>query len=261
MLLVRYDHAGSVQAGFLEGAEIHPCEGSIAAGFAPMAEAAAIPLAQVRLLAPVVPGKIVAVGPNYRAHLAGRPLPSRPFLWIKPPSTLANPGDPIMLPDEDADAVYNHESELAIVIGRRGRHIPVERAASYIFGYSCINDVTAGDMTDKAAFRASAAFVDGKIHDSFAPIGPAIATGFDPDDVRILCRVNGEVRQDHRSSDMIWSCAELVARISRVMTLEPGDVIATGSPPGSAPMRQGDRVEVEIAGIGILANPVVGGAA
>lgn len=223
----------------------------------PVPNAGQLSLSDERLLAPVQPSKIVAVGPNYRAHLAGRPLPARPFLWIKPPSTCANPGDPIVLPREWPDAVpFNHESEIAIVIGRQARNVTIDDAAEYIYGYTCINDVTGGTMSDKPAFRASAAFVDGKIFDTFAPLGPWINTDFDPTDVRIQCRVNGEPRQDHRSSDMIWSCRELLVYITSVMTLEPGDVVATGSPPGTAPLHPGDEVEINIEGLGVLTNPV-----
>jgi len=257
MRIVRFESGGSVQWGQLDGGAIVPCTGSIAEGFQAVPGAAAVALADVRLLAPVVPGKIVAVGPNYRAHLGGRPAPARPFLWIKPSSSVANPGDTIVLPDHDPGTPYNHESEVAIVVGRTARAVSPEAAPAYIFGYTCINDVTGGDMTDRAAFRVSAAFVDGKIHDTFAPLGPAISTDFDPADARIICRVNGVTRQDHRTSDMIWSCAELLSRISHVMTLHPGDVIATGSPPGQQPMKDGDVVEIEIPGIGVLRNPVV----
>lgn len=254
--LIRYQSPQGPRFGELVDDRIVPLEGAFPE-FRPVPNAKHLCLSDERLLTPVQPSKIVAVGPNYRAHLAGRPHPARPFLWVKPPSTCTNPGDPIVLPREWPDAVpFNHESEIAMVIGRHARNVAVDEAAQYIYGYTCINDVTGGKMDDKPAFRGSNAFVDGKIFDTFAPLGPWIETGFDPSDVRIRCSVNGELRQDHRSSDMIWSCHELLVYISSVMSLVPGDVIATGSPPGSKPLHPGDQVEIDIEGLGMLANPV-----
>lgn len=221
----------------------------------------AVTLASVRLLAPVVPSKIIAVGPNYRAHLKGSPAPDRPYFWLKPPTTVNNPGDPISIPQgiEGGVPAINHESELAIVIGRTTRRVTPGDAPKHIFGYTCINDVTAGAITEPAVFAQSKFFVDGKIYDGFAPLGPAIETEADPKDLQIRCIVNGEVRQDHRTSDMIFSCADLVSMISMVMTLHPGDVIATGSPPGPGPLYAGDVVTIGIERIGELCNPVVAG--
>jgi len=254
--IVRYQHQGTVRYGTLAGEGIQPLRGEFP-DLQPDAGAPQVPLAAATLLAPVRPSKIVAVGPNYKAHLAGKPLPERPFFWIKPPSTVLDPEGTILLPAALRGVTnVNHESELAIVIGRRARNVRVEDALAHVFGYTCINDITGGDLSDRAAFRASQVFVDGKIYDTFGPLGPAIQTEFDPADVRIRCRVNGELRQDHRTSDMIFPCARLLALISRVLTLEPGDVIATGSPPGVDALRDGDRVEVEIDGIGVLRNRV-----
>lgn len=249
---VRFEHNG-VHFGELRGDQIISLKGELP-NFSETGETP-IPLSAVRLLAPVVPGKIVAVGPNYRAHLNGNPPPPRPYLWLKPSSAVLDPEGEIVYPSIDVPMVC-HESELAIVIGRTARNVDVETARSCIFGYSCINDVSAGELTNMPAYFASQFFVDGKIFDTFAPLGPAIVTDIDATDLRIRCRVNGEVRQDHRTSDQIWKPAELVAVISRTLTLNPGDVIATGSPPGPGPLNKGDTVEVEIDGIGILRNRV-----
>ncbi|MDR5777158.1 MULTISPECIES: fumarylacetoacetate hydrolase family protein [unclassified Caballeronia] len=256
MKVVRYLVGDAVRYGELRGDSIHPLSGDFP-DLSTDRNAAPLAVGDVRLLAPVRPGKVVAVGPNYRAHLVGRPLPERPFLWIKPRTAVLDPGETIVIPQSlQGRADVNHESELAIVIGRRMRNVAAREAMDHVFGYTCINDVTAGNLDDRAAFRASADFVDGKIFDTFGPLGPLIETVFDPADVRIRCRINGEVRQDHRTSGMIWPCDELLAKISTVLTLEPGDVIATGSPPGVGAMRAGDLVEVEIDGIGVLRNRV-----
>lgn len=249
---VRFEYNG-VRFGELRGDQIIPLQGELP-NFSATGEAP-IQLSAVRLLAPVVPSKIVAVGPNYRAHLGGNPPPPRPYLWIKPTSALLDPEGEIRYPITDVPMVC-HESELAIVIGRTTSNVDVETARANIFGYSCINDVSAGELTNMAAYLQSQFFVDGKVFDTFAPLGPVIVTDINATDVRIRCRVNGEVRQDHRTSDQIWGPAELVALISRTLTLNPGDVIATGSPPGPGPLKIGDVVEVEIDGIGILRNRV-----
>lgn len=251
---VRFEQNG-VHVGELRGDQIIPLKGELP-NFSETGEAP-IPLSAVRLLAPVVPSKIVAVGPNYRAHFtaAGISPPPRPYLWIKPSSALLDPEGEIRYPITDVPMVC-HESELAIVIGRTASNVDVETARTCIFGYSCINDVSAGELTNMAAYLQSQFFVDGKIFDTFAPFGPVIATDIEATDLRIQCRVNGEVRQDHRTSDQIWGPAELVSLISRTLTLNPGDVIATGSPPGPGPLKKGDTVEVEIDGIGILRNRV-----
>lgn len=249
--IVRYAQDG-VRYGELRDGHIHPLTGDFP-DFALSGEAPIDP-ATVRILAPVTPGKIVAVGPNYHAHLNGNPPPSRPYLWIKPSTVLLDPEGVIELPG-DAPMVC-HESELAIVIGREARDVSVADAQAHIFGYTCINDVSAGQLTDMAAYFASQHFVDGKTYDTFGPIGPAIVTDLDPADLRIQCRVNGATRQDHRTSDQIWPPAQLLSLISRRMTLHPGDMVATGSPPGPGPIAPGDVIEVEVEGIGVLRNRV-----
>lgn len=255
--LVRYELDG-IHYGRVEGDKIYPLRGDFPSF--EQSNDAAVDFGTAKLLAPVTPSKFVAVGPNYHAHFAtGGAPPARPYLWIKPSSTVLDPEGEILLP---VDAVMVcHESELAIIMGRIACNISAEEAESAIFGYSCINDVSAGLLTDMPAYLASQDFVDGKTYDSFGPLGPVIVTDLDPSDVRIRCRVNGETRQDHRSSDQIWKPADLVSLISKRMTLYPGDVVATGSPPGVGPLRSGDEVEVEIDGIGILRNHVRAGIA
>jgi 2-keto-4-pentenoate hydratase/2-oxohepta-3-ene-1,7-dioic acid hydratase in catechol pathway len=247
---VRFEHGGRVRHGELHEDRIQPLDGTIGA-FTPSDEPP-VPLADVRLRAPTSPSKIVAIGPNYRTHYAqGGTPPDAPMLWFKSPTGVNDPEGTIELPPGH---IVNHESELAIVIGRRAKNVDEARAGEHIFGYTCMNDVTAGDFSEPGAFAASHYFVDGKIFDTFAPLGPVIATGLDVADLQLECRVNGEVRQRARTSDFLFSPRFLVSMVSRVLTLEPGDVISTGSPPGVAPLQDGDTVEIEIEGIGVLRN-------
>lgn len=255
--IVRYAAGATTGYGEVRNGLVMPLNGTI--GSFTYAEEPPVSLQEVRLLAPCTPSKVVAIGPGYHAHLHGRAPPPRPNLWIKPATALLDPGGIIEIPS--APPMVCHESELAIVIGKTAKDVSADRASDYIFGYTCINDVTAGKMTDLPEFAASQYFVDGKIFDTFAPIGPWIETELDPDDLQIECRVNGEVRQMHRTSDRIWSPAQFVEIITSALTLYPGDVIATGSPPGMGPLVPGDVVEVEVEGIGILRNRVAGKAA
>lgn len=209
-----------------------------------------------RLLAPTVPSKIVCVGRNYVEHAAehGSAVPAEPLLFLKPPSSLIGPGDAIVLPSLSHQV--EHECELAVVIGRRGRDIPEHRAFEHVLGVSCANDVTARDLQ-----RADSQWTRGKGFDTFCPLGPWIVTGLaEPEvsDLDLVCRVNGEVRQRARTSQMVFTPAHLIAYISRVMTLEPGDLILTGTPAGVSPLHPGDEVTVEIEGVGRLSNPVEG---
>jgi len=209
-----------------------------------------VPLDAVRLLAPAVPTKIIAIGPNYRAYPGVEAVPL--MMWTKPASCLNDPEGVIELPP--GHPAVNHEAELAIVIGKRAKQVQPMNAGEYIFGFTCMNDVTLGDFSAPGAFGRSPYFVHGKICDGFAPLGPCIVTGLDISDLRLQCRVNGEIRQDHSTSDRIHEPAELVATVSNYLTLLPGDIISTGSPPGVQPLHDGDIVEVEIENIGILRN-------
>ncbi|MDP2181273.1 MAG: fumarylacetoacetate hydrolase family protein [Actinomycetota bacterium] len=210
-----------------------------------------IGLCTAELLAPVVPTKIVCVGINYRGHAEemGHAIPDEPVIFLKPPTTLNTPGGIIELP-KNAGRV-DHEAELAVVIGRRTHGASVAEVRQNILGYTCANDVTARDIQ-----RRDGQWTRAKSFDGFCPLGPWVDTDIDPRDLLVQCRVNGEVRQSARTSDMIWDPFELVAFISNVMTLVPGDIVLTGTPSGIGPILSGDTVEIEIEGIGVLTNTV-----
>ncbi len=203
------------------------------------------------LLAPVTPSKIICVGRNYVAHARelGHEVPKEPLLFFKPPSAVIGPSDAILLPPESERV--DHEAELGVVIGARCRDVPREQAPSVIFGYTCVNDVTARDLQKRDGQWARA-----KGFDTFCPVGPRIVTKLDPQRLRVRCRVDGVTRQDGETRDMLFPVAELVAYISRVFTLEPGDLIATGTPEGVGKLDAGGTVVVEIDEIGALSNPV-----
>ena len=204
-----------------------------------------------RVLAPVVPRKIVCVGLNYRDHAAevGKKLPPEPLLFFKPTTSVVDPGGTIRLPPGVGRVDY--EAELAVVIGRRAHRVPAARALDHIFGATCLNDVTARDMQNRET-----QYTRCKSFDTFAPIGPCIATGFDGRPRTVECWVNAERRQASSTSALIFPIEHLVEYITFVMTLEPGDVISTGTPPGVGPLRAGDVVTVKVEGVGELSNPV-----
>ena len=210
------------------------------------------PLADVRLLAPILASKVVCIGKNYAAHIAemGGDRVENPIIFIKPNTAIVGPNAPIMLP-ADADPVH-HEGELAAVIGRPCRDIPASRAAENILGYTIANDVTARDQQ-----RQDGQWTRAKGHDTFCPVGPWIVTDIDPSDLDIRTEVNGEVRQHSRTSMMIHDIGAIVEWISAVMTLLPGDLILTGTPEGVGPIEDGDTVSVTVEGIRTLTNPVV----
>lgn len=221
----------------------------------------ALPLAAVRLLAPVCPPNILAIGLNYRAHAheSGAALPERPVLFIKATTALCHPGNPIILPAVAPHEV-DYECELAIVIGKRARRVSEAEALDYVLGYTCANDVSARDCQ----LRLDAQWARGKSFDTFAPLGPWIETELDPDNAPIRSRLNGVVMQESNTNDLIFSCRTLVSFLSQGITLLPGTVIMTGTPSGvgfarKPPvfLRPGDRIEIEIDGIGTLGNPVI----
>ena len=250
--IVRYLYEGHTAYGELIGTDIAPLEGSI--GRLSPADRPRVSLNHVRLLAPTAPSKVIAIGPGYRVHLKGGPAPSRPYYWVKPASAVIGPDDVIERPADIP--VVCHESELAIVIGKVSKDVSIKDASEHIFGYTCANDVSAGNLLNLEEYMKSQYLVDGKIFDTFAPIGPCIETNFAAESSQVVCRVNGIVRQNHNTSDLLFSPARLVQLISSVLTLYPGDIISTGSPPGMGPLVDGDMVEVEIEGIGILRNAV-----
>ncbi|HTW17917.1 MAG TPA: fumarylacetoacetate hydrolase family protein [Nocardioides sp.] len=213
-------------------------------------------LEDVRLLAPVLPrSKVVGIGRNYAAHAAelGNEVPAEPIMFLKPNTSVVGPGDPVFYPPQSSEVHY--EGELAVVIGRICRDVPPEKATDVIHGYTIANDVTARDLQ-----RRDGHFTRAKGFDSFCPLGPWIETDLDPqtfrDGVRVQTHLNGETVQDGSTADMVFDIPTLVAHVSSIMTLLPGDVILTGTPEGVGPMNVGDEVEVSIAGLGALTNTV-----
>ena len=207
----------------------------------------------MKLSDPIRPSKIVCVGRNYREHAAelGNKMPDEPLLFLKAPSALISSGADIVLPG--ASQQVEHEGELGVVIGRIARNIPSEEdPLSYVLGYTCVNDVTARDLQ-----RKDVQFTRGKSFDTFCPVGPWIETDIDPGNVEVQTRLNGEVKQKGNTADMAFPVAFLIRYISEIMTLYPGDLIATGTPAGVSRMKPGDIVEVEVSGIGVLRNQVV----
>ncbi len=240
--------------GFVAGMEIFPLAAHeiFRVPFAPPETGPTIALAEATLLAPVTPTKIVCVGRNYKAHAAelGNAMPDEPLLFLKAPSALIAPNAAILLPS--ASARVEHEGELAVVIGRRAQRLTdADDPLAYVLGYACVNDVTARDLQ-----RQDVQFTRAKSFDTFCPTGPHIETELDPLDVGVTTRVNGQVRQHARTSALAFAVPFLIRYISNIMTLEPGDLIATGTPAGVGPLNDGDIVEVEVEGIGILRNPV-----
>jgi 2-keto-4-pentenoate hydratase/2-oxohepta-3-ene-1,7-dioic acid hydratase in catechol pathway len=245
MRLVRFQADEKTFFGRIDGGEILPLNGETFAQ--------EYVLEDVRLLAPCCPTKIVAVGLNYRDHAEelNLELPEEPLLFLKPSSSLIGPGDPIILPPQSVRVDY--EAELAVVIAQTARNVPYEQAQNYILGYTCLNDVTARDLQQKDGQWTRA-----KGFDTFCPIGPWIETDIDASDLGISLLLNGKIKQESRTSNLIFNTFRLVEFISHVMTLMPGDVIATGTTSGIGPMKQGDTVEVRVEAIGSLINPVYG---
>ena len=214
------------------------------------------PVASVRLLAPVEPTKIICVGWNYRAHFAesqnvapATEEPSEPLLFLKPPSAVIASGESIRYPP--GVTRLDPEAELGVVIGRRARHVDPESALEFVAGLTCFNDVSARNYQ-----RQDGQWTRAKGFDTFAPLGPWVAVGLAPEGLTVECRVNGQVRQRGNTSDLRFPVPFLVSHVSRIMTLEPGDVIASGTPAGVAPIQVGDLVEVEVEGVGVLENRV-----
>ncbi len=211
-----------------------------------------IPLLEAQLLPPAEPTKIVCVGLNYRAHAQemGKDLPSEPLLFLKSPQALLSPGGTVILPPDSQQV--EHEGELALVVAKPAKNVKVEEALTYVLGYTCLDDVTARDIQRREKVYARA-----KGYDTFCPVGPFLETDIaDPQNLTLTLKVNGEVRQKGSTSDMIFTVAEVVAFISRIMTLQPGDLISTGTPPGVGPLRPGDAVEVIIPEVGTLTHGV-----
>lgn len=225
------------------------------ASFANRRTGPAVAISDLRLLAPVAPSKVVCVGRNYREHAAelGNKMPDEPLLFLKAPSAIIGNNEPIQLPAVSQQV--EHEGELGVVIGREAHNLgDDEDPLAYVLGYTCLNDVTARDLQ-----RKDVQFTRGKSFNTFCPVGPFIVNDVNPLNLEVTTRLNGTVKQHGKTSDMAFSVPYLIRYIAAVMTLLPGDLIATGTPAGVSAMKDGDTVEVEISGIGILRNPVAAG--
>jgi 2-keto-4-pentenoate hydratase/2-oxohepta-3-ene-1,7-dioic acid hydratase in catechol pathway len=244
---VRYAYQGTTSFGILEGDTVHQLDGDLFAS--PTRSGATVPLADVELLAPVEPSKVIAVGLNYRSHIGNAEPAEYPGLFAKYPTSIVGPGADIVIPD-DAENVH-YEGELVIVIGKRAQGVSVEEAPDYIFG------VTAGnDVSERNWQRDDLQWLRAKGADTFGPMGPAIVTGLNYNDLHVETRLNGEVRQAESSADLIFTVDHIVSYVSGYFTLHPGDVIFTGTPGSTRAMKPGDIVEVEVQGVGVLRNPV-----
>lgn len=250
MKIYRFMHEGRIRMG-VGGQLIHTYTGPDAFNVGEPSVEGPMPIDEAQLVAPVSPTKIVCVGRNYADHARelGNEAPPEPIIFLKPPSALLSPGGTIVRPPISQRVDF--EGELAIVVGRQARNVSAAEWRDYVLGFTCANDVTARDLQ-----RKDIQFTRGKSFDTFCPIGPCIETELDPSALRMTTRVNGEVRQQASTSDMIFDCGTLFEFITAVMTLYPGDLILTGTPAGVGPLAAGDTVEVEIEGIGLLRNHV-----
>jgi len=251
MKLARFQHGEDILHGIVYGDEIAAITGTF---FDALQETGKrYPLAQVKLLTPVRPSKIVCIGLNYRKHIeeVGMQTLDTPHFFLKPPSSLIGPEDPIVIP-KHAERV-DYEGELGLVIKRPMRNVPQAEALAFVLGYTCFNDVTERALVMKSLSYLSEA----KGFDTFGAVGPYVATDLDPDHLEVKTLLNGEIKQQDNTDSCLFKVPYLLHYISRCMTLLPGDIVATGTPHGIAPMKAGDRVEVEIERIGTLGNPVV----
>jgi 2-keto-4-pentenoate hydratase/2-oxohepta-3-ene-1,7-dioic acid hydratase in catechol pathway len=250
MKIYRYAHREKILYGALREARIYPISGSVFGKF--RVGKRGLGISRVRLLPPVNPTKIIGVGRNYRRHSRemGNPVPVEPLLFLKPPSAVIGPGGTIFCPE--ASQRVDYEGELAVVIRKRARRLAEdEDIGKYVLGYTCFNDVTARDLQAR-----DVQFTRAKSFDTFAAVGPCIAVGLDPSRLRIKTFLNGKLKQSASTRDMVFPVAFLIRYVSWVMTLNPGDIIATGTPAGVGPMSPGDRVDVQIENIGTLSNVV-----
>ncbi len=251
---LRYESGESYRYGRLDGTTITPLDG-IFPNFTPSKDPT-VELGSVKLLAPTVPTRIVSAGPGFKNGGDPAMAPTIPTFWHKPLAAQNDPEGIIEIPDDDWPGIV-HECEFAIVIGKKAKRISVEEAKDHIFGYMIYNDITRGDFNPGGkGFANTCYYAYGKTYDGFAPMGPYVVTDIDPTNLRMICRVNGEVRQDHNTSDRLFTNEQIVSWLSHMGTLNPGDVISTGSPPGMTWLKDGDVVECEIEELGILRNYV-----
>jgi 2-keto-4-pentenoate hydratase/2-oxohepta-3-ene-1,7-dioic acid hydratase in catechol pathway len=245
---IRYSQGAATSLGILEGDAIRELRGDLFAN--PRPTGRVLKLADVKLLAPVEPSKVIAVGLNYKSHLGERPAAAYPGLFAKMPTSIIPTGADIVLPADAKNAHY--EGELVIVIGKRAANVTREDAKSYVFGVTAGNDVSERDWQ-----RADLQWFRAKASDTFGPLGPAVVAGLNYDDLLLQTRLNGEVVQSERTKDLIFDVAYIVSYVSRYVTLVPGDVIYTGTPGTTRQIKAGDVVEVELEGVGVLRNRVV----
>lgn len=259
MRIVRFrDRTGTVRYGTLEGDLIVLAEGDPFRGLKP--SRIGVGLCDVTLLAPVEPPNLLCIGQNYKEHIeeCGDKLPKAPILFMKATTALVGPDEPVVIP-KAAPAEVDFEAELALVIGKTARHVPEGRALEYVLGYTCAHDVSARDCQ-----RNDGQWVRGKSFETFCPLGPWIETELNPDNVRVQGRLNGKTMQDSSTSLLIFSIPFLISYLSKGMTLLPGTVLLTGTPPGVGVARKppvflksGDVFEVDVEGIGVLRNPII----
>ncbi|MGQ0848004.1 MAG: fumarylacetoacetate hydrolase family protein [Actinomycetota bacterium] len=251
MKIVRFKTGNDIAYGLAESAGVTVYRGSPFVAWE--ATETMVPWAAVQLLSPVIPSKVVCVGRNYVEHATelGNEVPEEPVIFLKPATAVVGPHASVVYPPQSSNV--HHEAELALVVGRVARNVAAEDAGQFIFGYTAANDITARDLQKKDGQWTRA-----KGFDTFCPLGPVIETELDPlERLAVICRVNGEVRQAGFTSDMVFGVAELFEFVTKVMTLLPGDVLLTGTPSGVGPVLPGDLMEVEIDGVGVLANRVV----
>jgi len=245
---VRYNHEGKNTFGILEGANIKELNGDLFSS--PKTTGKEFKLSEVKLLSPCEPSKVLAVGLNYRSHLGDRPNPEYPGLFSKYPTSIVGHNEPIVMPSDATNLHY--EGELVIVIGEKAKKVSVSDASKYVFGVTAGNDLSERDWQ-----RADLQWIRSKASDTFGPIGPAIVTGLNYNDLLLQTRLNGEVVQSERTKDLLHNVEQIVSYISQYITLLPGDVIFTGTPGSTKQLKVGDVVEIEIEGVGILKNQVI----
>ncbi len=251
MKIVRYQKDGAAAYGILEGSTVYAASGDVFEGLSKGEEVGNVD--QVTLLPPIQPGKVVAIGLNYLLHVKEndptREVPTEPVVFMKPTSSIIGPGQAVELayPENNID----YEAELVVVIGKTAKRVKKENALDYVLGYTCGNDVS-----DRVQQYAGQQWIRGKGYHTYLPLGPCIETELDPGNVKVESRLNGEVRQSDNTSGLIFDVPFLIEYLTDVMTLEPGDIIMTGTPHGVGAMKDGDTIEVEVEGIGVLKNPV-----
>ena len=248
MKIYRFRYRKRILLGVLKEEFLFPVVGTVYGDF--RIGTSPVPIGDVRVLPPVLPTKIVGIGRNYRDHARelGNPLPEEPLIFLKPPTAVVGHLDPVVMPP--ASARVDYEGEVGVVIRKRARQLRDGDAVDdYVLGYTCFNDVTARDLQAR-----DGQFTRAKGFDTFAAVGPCVATGLDPAAIRLKTFLNGKLVQSGTTADLIFSVPHLVRFLSRIMTLNPGDIIATGTPAGVGPTSPGDRVDVQIEGIGVLSN-------